>query len=137
MSLLLSVIIHELINLVFYFLLFILRTLIHYFKPLSSDEYHDIRAGETEKIVDMIRKPQKTVVPMLKLDTSLEVDMNNDKVDKLNDNSFDNSRENDVLLPEESKRSVNLAVPKLKEVIIPVYIKGKPRRRNFQSVFTR
>ena len=85
----------------------------------------------------MIRKPQKTVVPMLKLDTSLEVDMNNDKEDKFNDNSFDNSRENNNLLPEESKRSVNLAVPKLKEVIIPVYIKGKPRRRNFQSVFTR
>ena len=124
----------------FYFLLFILRTLIHYFRPLNNneiDEYHDIRAGEAEKIVDMIRKPQKTVVPMLKLDTSLEVDMNNDKVDKLNDNSFDNSRENDVLLPEESKRSVNLAVPKLKDIIIPVYIKGKPRRRNFPSVFTR
>ena len=124
----------------FYFSIFILRTLTHYFRPLNSDEideYHNIRAGETEKIVDMIRKPLKTVVPMLQLDTSLEVDMNNDKEDKFNDNSFDNSRENNVLLPEESKRSVNLAVPKLKEVIIPVYIKGKPRRRNFPSVFTR
>ena len=124
----------------FYFSIFILRTLTHYSRPLNSDEideYHNIRAAETEKIVDMIRKPLKTVVPMLQLDTSLEVDMNDDKEDKFNDNSFDNSRENNVLLPEESKRSVNLAVPKLKEVIIPVYIKGKPHRRNFASVFTR
>ena len=124
----------------FYFSLFTFRTLIHYFRPLNSDEideYHNIRAGETEKIVDMIRKPLKTVVPMLQLDTSLEVDMDNDKEDKFNDNSFDNSRENNVLLPEESKRSVNLAVPKLKEVTIPVYIKGKHHRQNFLSVFTR
>ena len=120
--------------------LFIFHTLIHYFRPLGSDEvneHHNIRAGETEKIVHMIRAPPKTLVPMLQLDSSLEVDMNNDKEDKFDDNFSDDSRENNLLLPEESKRSVNLAVPKLKQVIIPVYIQGKPRRRNFPSVFTR
>ena len=80
----------------------------------------------------MIQATQNKLVPILQLDSSLDVDKNNDKE---NENSLDDSKEDDILFHAESKRSFDSA--KLKEIIIPVYIKRKTRRRNIPSVFTR
>ena len=83
----------------------------------------------------MLQATQNKLVPILQLDSSLDVDKNNDKENENNENSLDDSKEEEIVFPAESKRSFNSA--KLKEVIIPVYIKRKTRRRNIPSVFTR
>ena len=85
----------------------------------------------------MLQSNQKRLLSMLQLDSNQGEELQNDNADNTSEISSDNSKEDEVLLPEESKRAVVSATPKMKEVVIPVYIKRKPRRRNLPSVFTR
>ena len=85
----------------------------------------------------MLQSNQKRLLSMLQLDSNQGEELQNDNADDTSEISSDNSKEDEVLLPEESKRAVVSATPKMKEVVIPVYIKRKPRRRNLPSVFTR
>lgn len=106
----------------------------------SNDEINEnqkIGIERPDAITKMLQSNQKRLLSMLQLDSNQGEELQNDNADNTSEISSDNSKEDEVLLPEESKRAVVSATPKMKEVVIPVYIKSKPRRRNLPSVFTR
>ena len=73
----------------------------------SNVENLNIGVGGT--IENMIPTTQNKLVPILQLDSSLDVDKNNDKENENNENSLDDSKEEEIVFPAESKRSFNLA----------------------------
>ena len=82
----------------------------------------------------MLQSNQKRLLSMLRLDSNPGEELQNDNADDTSEISSDNSKEDEVLLPEESKRAVVSATPKMKEVVIPV--KHTTYRLNYIKIYS-